>query len=479
MIIDTRRVREGRTAALWSVQEFGSAKLGNKARTARLVAMGAQAVQSPGGLVNAVFSNEAEREGAYRFLENDKVRVSQITAAASRATLRRLVGEQIVVAPIDGSSLAYSDHDGRRQMGSIGARSKGGRGIKVLTTIGTTLDGIPLGILDQTFWRRSLVRNPVHHQNRPFRQRETRHLVDQMERITRRCVAEGTQSIVWFNGDCETDFKEALEFAVNAPDNIWVSVRNGRDRKIVDEVAPEGRMLWDAVEGLPRRGSYKVQVTAGENRSERVARMRVRAGHVTLLLRKRSNNNRDAKAPVRVGVVWAMETGTIPMGEEPLEWLILTTAPIETVDDVLRVIHAYALRWRVEDFHKAWKTGCKIEESQLGNINNIMRWAALMASVAIRIERIKHLGRNEPDAPAAKEFSAEEIEAASLLADPGTPLEQATVTMERMVTWIAKVGGYVAGRGRPPPGVKVLARGLLRVQDVAFALRAKKARRQT
>lgn len=479
MLINRVSCEVAEAAALWGVEEFGTAKLGNALRTDRLVAIGARAVLQPHGLITSVFARGAQREGCYRFMENPNVLPSAITTAAARGCLRRMRGEQIVVAPIDGSSLSYLDPEGRRDMGSIGPRSKKGRGIKVLTTIATTMDGVPLGLLGQTFWRRSLLRNPVHHQNRPFATRETSNWVEQMGRITRLSVDEQTQSIIWFNGDSEADFKEALEFGVNAPPNVWLTVRNAANRRVVKEADDDCLKLWDAVGKLPRRGRYKLDVPPGEGRSQRTASMHVRAGYVTLLLRKRSSNNSGDKQPVRVGVVWAVEKGTTPKGEEPIEWLLLTTAPVDTVDDVLRVIHAYSLRWRVEDFHKAWKTGCKIEESQLEDITNVMRWAAIMASVAIRIERLKHLGRNHPELPAKTEFAAEEIEAARLLADPQTVDRNVEPTMDTMVKWVAQIGGYVSYRGRPPPGTKVLTRGYLRLQVVAEALRAQSARRQT
>src|SRR5690606_6509071 len=109
------------------------------------------------------------------------------------------------------------------------------------------------------------------------------------------------------------------------------------------------------------------------------------------------------------------EVTRVPHGQEPICWILLTTHPLESLADCLLVIRSYTCRWRVEEFHKAWKSGlCDVESSQLRSYAAIQRWASILAAVAARAERLKRLSRETPDVDALTEFSQDEIDATIL-----------------------------------------------------------------
>ncbi len=166
-----------------------------------------------------------------------------------------------------------------------------------------------------------------------------------------------------------------------------------------------------------------------------------------------------------------------PTGAERLEWFLLTTYPVNSLDDALRVARGYTLRWRVEEFHKTWKSGaCSIETSQLRTCENLKRWATLLAAVAARIERFKYVGRNHPDTPATEIASREEIDAAIILTKQATKQSKWEVGQQmnagEFVLLVANLGGYTGKSSGGPPGSIVLKRGLEQVVPAAAALRA-------
>src|SRR5688572_29694450 len=112
----------------WAAQEFGQARLGDARRTRRLVSMGAQALATPGGKLTEVFSESAEREGAYRFVENEDIEVQEIADAAHRATVRRCFGAPLAWVPIDQTSLNLTDDKRQKGLGAVGTHQKGARG---------------------------------------------------------------------------------------------------------------------------------------------------------------------------------------------------------------------------------------------------------------------------------------------------------------------------------------------------------------
>jgi len=171
-----------------------------------------------------------------------------------------------------------------------------------------------------------------------------------------------------------------------------------------------------------------------------------------------------------VNVVWAREEGTTPGGEEPIDWLLYTNHPVEDLDDARLVIRSYSYRWRVEDCHRAWKRGrCNVEATKLRSYAAVKRWAIILIVVAARIERLKHLSRTTPNAPASIELSEFEIRALIALKYEDKPFD-GPLTIGRAVTILAEFGGWANKYSGKPPGAVVLGRGLEYVEPAARLL---------
>ncbi len=173
--------------------------------------------------------------------------------------------------------------------------------------------------------------------------------------------------------------------------------------------------------------------------------------------------------------VWVREEGTTPVSEEPLDWLLYTNQRADDEPSARLIVEGYAKRWRIEDFHKTWKTGaCNTERMQLRSAEAAKKWATILAAVATRIERLKHLARNRPDEPATVELSADEIRVLVALA-PGirkraesAPTVALSILAEA-TNWIARLGGYTrqilgrsAGSHHPASRPGEVARGSCR-----------------
>ena len=203
--------------------------------------------------------------------------------------------------------------------------------------------------------------------------------------------------------------------------------------------------------------------------------LRHRATEVTLDLRDKTTDRRYA-ATFRV--VCAREDGTCPAGETPLEWLLLTTYPVATFADACLVLFGYACRWRIEEFHLAWKRGvCHVEDTQLRTRDRRIKWALLLAAVAVRTVRLTYLARTQPTRPATQELSATEIEAMRDLRPRRVLSPTAQLALAEAMLWIACLGGYTGTASGGPPGMITIGRGLRRVLEVAQAAHGRAARR--
>jgi hypothetical protein len=179
---------------------------------------------------------------------------------------------------------------------------------------------------------------------------------------------------------------------------------------------------------------------------------------------------------LEVNVVQVVERGTTPAGEKPIEWTLLTNRKIERIQDMYDVIDGYSMRWRIEELHRSWKSGaCRVEETQLRSTDAVIKWATILTAVAVRIERIKKLAREEPLRPATDEFTPTEIRAAALLryGKAGKARLRAAPSISEVTTWIAEIGGYTGPKSSGgPPGAITIARGLKDVRAAAKALAA-------
>ena len=74
--------------------------------------------------------------------------------------------------------------------------------------------------------------------------------------------------------------------------------------------------------------------------------------------------------------------GRLPGDGTDVSWLLLTSLPIGTVEEVLKVVEYYVARWAVEVYFRTWKTGCRVEVIQLETQARLKNCLALYAIIA-------------------------------------------------------------------------------------------------
>jgi hypothetical protein len=452
-----------------SCEEFGHAELGDRRRNARLLSMGAGAFENPSGRVAAVFKVDREREGAYDFLESDLVDAEDIMASVAKATAVRANGLPFVFVAVDGTSISVADRARTRDFGNVGSDSHGSRGLKLIDALAVDPSGTPVGCLALTFWRRDakrkvLARDTYARKTRPLEQKETRFWLETVEAA--KSVLDEHHLRGWFQIDREGDSRDIL-MALRDTGHWW-TVRGNQDRSIDLEGGTKD-MLRAQMAERPVAGQYSLDVAARPARLGRSALMVVRVAEVVLRLR---DPHTARITRFTVNVVWAREEGTTPPKEDPLDWLLFTNHPIATFDDAQQVIHGYTQRWRVEDFHKTLKSAdCDVESTQLESFDAVRRWATILAPVATRIERLKHLSRNDAtrNLPATVELTQLEVRAMKLLKF-GDDSDGRTPTIAEAVAWLAEFGGFTHKYSGKPPGATVLARGLAYLRPAARML---------
>jgi len=452
--------------AEWAREEFGHARLGHALRVRALVRTAAGCAKRPGGKVTSVFKRSADRESAYRLVENESVDAEAVMTAAHQAAARRCAGARFVYVPVDKTSLNVTDLAEKKGFGMIGTSSAKAQGLNVLTALAITPDGVPQGIAHQRYWARPRKTKSSRRVRKttPLGQRESRLWEGAMADVANTFAAVENGGRPWFQIDREGDVSGALEWAVTG--GHLLTVRAQSNRRLA-EAGKRRTYVRDLLEALPALGVRQVHKSARPGQSERIADVEVRAATVQLDIPIDESHKR--RRVLSMNVVLVSEPSP-PDGEEPLDWLLFTTAPVDSFEHAVSVVTGYSQRWRIEEFHRAWKSGtCNVEDSQTRSSTHLIRWAVVLASVAVRVIRLAYLARAQPTASAALEFSDDEILAIKMVVAPRDP--PTDPTLGTVVGWLASIGGYPGLKSAGgPPGFIVLSRGLEYIQPMVAAL---------
>jgi hypothetical protein len=455
----------------WVREEFVELEVPDARLKPRILRMASRAMERGGGRISDVFVNAAERQGAYDLLEGGRVSGEAIVAAMGAACVERSADEEFVFVPIDGSSIQVVDRDRSTDLGLVGTYTNNARGLQVVNALAVSMRGVPLGVCAQTWWARPTKRRKRGRSTyRPVHERESRYVVQTIQDVAGRF--EGSDCSPWMVIDRGGDGTVIIDELVQC--GARFTVRSSWNRRVRCGGSPTYLREWLAGQSVQLH--YDVNVTAGHNRTARTAHVTVRTATVELNV---THDWRAKRANPTLNVVWVREMRP-PRGEKPLDWMLYTNAPITTPRDILQVVRSYTMRWRIEDFHKTWKSGhCDVESTQLRSVRAVKTWATLLAAVAARIERLRHLARAEPDAPASVELSELEIEALKRLKrqqkKKTETVGEGVPTIALAVRWLADLGGFTGKSAGGPPGATTIGRGL---EDVAVAARLLKSLRE-
>lgn len=208
----------------------------------------------------------------------------------------------------------------------------------------------------------------------------------------------------------------------------------------------------------PKKSKQK----ARPGRPERVAQVALRFATVEL---KPPQDHQD-KAPLSLQLVHLREEEP-PEGQTRLEWFLLTTLPVTTIEQATRCVEWYKLRWRIEDWHRVLKSGFRIEERSHRSAVRLERAITIDAVLAWRIMLMTLLGRESPSLPAEILFSELEIDVLTIYAQKKKL--PAPDTLGAAVTIVAKMGGYLNRASDPDPGHQVIWRGQAKLQAMCEA----------
>jgi len=450
---------EGLDSTHWAQHEFGHAPLGDRRLSRRLVESARRQAEDPMRAFTGVAKNDwAAVKGYYRLIDqpaDSEVTPQSILRPHRARTVRRMQAQPAVLCIQDGTDVKYPTRPQCSGLGVIGTNQTGAqtRGLHLHSTLAVSTEGLPLGVLRAQFDapqpRKGSRSAPEREAKKSFRWIEG---LRDCASLARELPHTRLISVM----DREADFFELFVEQRRAP-GVELLVRAKHDRRLSEqhklfetlrESPEQGRMslLVKRQSARPKSSKHKVRAA----RSERIAQVALRYRHVELT--SSAAEHKDT-APLGVWVVHVREEQP-PSASKPIEWFLLTTLPITSPEQAEQVLAWYCLRWRIEDWHRVLKTGCRIEQLGHESAERLERAIAIRLVIAWRVMLMTLLGREAPELPAELLFS--ELEITVLGAFAKTRRLPPPANLGEAVKMVARLGGYLARTRDPPPGHQLM-----------------------
>ncbi|NQT19235.1 MAG: IS4 family transposase [Planctomycetes bacterium] len=467
----------------WAAEEFADVDLGDQRLNARLARICESFSESPESPINQACEDWAETKAAYRFFQNKKADVREILAAHRRKTVARASRHETVLAIQDTSYCVYSSHPKTEGLGRMSLK-KGknvekiySNGLVMHTCLAVTTGGLPLGLLAQKIFARKL---------RPEKQRRSaagRHVQDVLpveEKETYRWLetlmtAEGAVGDTRMVTVCdrEADFYDLFKLSDQMGARVLVRASADRTVNRRSRYAEKGvGKLWDHLRSQPGAGSFTVDIPK-KNKTKHSKARDARSATVTVRFapflmnppRNHPKHGCEELPDIDMSAVYVVEPKP-PADEDPLEWMLLTNLPVKSLDEAREKVRWYCLRWRIEMYFKVLKSGLKVEACRLAHAERLMRYLTVMSIVAWRLFMITIMARTDPTTPCTALLADHEWRVLFLRVNRNQKLPESVPTIAEAVTWVARLGGFLARDGDGPPGTVTLWRGWKRLADL-------------
>lgn len=326
------------------------------------------------------------------------------------------------------------------------------------SSLAVTEEGLPLGLAAVKFWNRDKFKGTAQLKRKINPTRvpiETKESIRWLDNLRQSISLLGQPDRCVHVGDREGDIYELYCLAKDLGTYFVV-------RTVVDRLAGNGNhTVKIKMRNTPSAGTHIIEVRVDDDTVEQV--------NVNIQykrLRVCPPIGKQKRYPsLDLTVIHASEVGA-PSGRKPILWKLVTDLDVRNLAEAIEKIRWYAMRWKIEVFHKILKSGCRAEDAKLRTADRLANLAALFCIVSWRVMWMTMIARTDPKADPALVFTPAEIVILDrLIATSGNRGAKAG-TLQFYLTKLARLGGYLARTSDPPPGNTMVWRGLRRLVDI-------------
>jgi hypothetical protein len=446
----------------WIEEEMAGCHFGDQRLKPRAATVVGQIFGKMGESIPAACQDSANTKAAYRFFDNESVSEEQILSGHFQATKERIAASDEPVLYLHDTT----EHCFKREAGVMGRDGKRNkitaRRILMHSSLAITPEGQPLGVAAIKFWERDAVpkkrrKKRTLYDNVPIEEKKSFRWLENLREATARSSDPAASVHI---GDRESDIYELFSLADELGTHFLV--RSSSERL----TQKEGVTISEEMQNAPVNGVHAVKFR-DSNGAKHEALLEIKFREIEVPPPK---TKQSRYSPLVLTVIYAVEKAA-PGGREPIVWKLLTSLPVRTLAEAIEKLKWYAMRWKIEVFHKVLKSGCRTEESELRTADRLTNFIAICCIVAWRVFWLTMIRRTAPDAPASVALTDTEQNLLDRLFPDPSPREGPR-TISDYVLKIAKLGGYLARVKDRPPGNQVIWRGLRRLADIEIGFLA-------
>jgi hypothetical protein len=452
----------------WIGSELARCKFQDERHGKRLRKLLEQLSDKIGGSIPLACQDWANTKAAYRFFSNDRVSEREILAGHFQATRDRLAATDALMLVLHDTT-EFTFH--RSEVGSVGIlhksymrKNKRGRplhytvcGILMHSSLAVTTEGLPLGLTAVKFWTRdefkgcNALKKKINPTRVPIEEKESYRWLENVKETT--ALFEEPQRCVHI-GDRESDIYELFCIAQQAGTHFLL-------RTCVDRLAGDGdHTIADEMKEVRVQGLHRIQVRDKKGEiAEAILEIRYRRIRVLPPIGKQKQY-----PELELTVLHAQERGT-PKDREKIDWKLITDLPVQSRADAIEKLEWYAMRWKIETFHKILKSGCKVEDSRLRTAERLVNLVAVFCVLSWRVFWMTMINRTKPEVSPEVAFTELELWLLDELVQDNAN-QHPHKSLTAYLTKLARLGGYLARAHDPPPGNTVMWRGLSRLTDI-------------
>jgi len=455
----------------WIEQELAACRLPDARLERRLQQLVEQMAAGLGRSIPLACQDWAATKAAYRFFSNDRICEEQILAGHFQATRERLPqGEEPVLVLHDTTEFTYQREDeaavGLVSKGSVRKDQQGHPvyfttcGVCLHSSLAVTPEGLPLGLTAARFWSRKAfkgrqARRKAH--NAPIEEKES---VRWLENLRASSGLLGQPGHIVHVADQESDIFDLFGVAQQLGTHFLVRTR-------ADRLADGGPLtVAEAVAQNPCQGLYRVRVR-NRKREPCEALLEVRYRHLSIQTPK----GKQKRYPAQTVTVIEAREQQIPPDRDRIDWKLVTDLQVGSLDAAIEKVQWYALRWKIETFHKILKSGCRAEQARLRTTARLTNLLAVFCILAWRVFWLTMTNRIAPDAQPELVFTKLELRILDqLVNNKSAPQPRRQPVLSPYLIKLARLGGYLARNSDPPPGNETIWRGLTRLIDIQLGV---------
>ncbi len=445
--------------------ELAGIDLGDKRLNRRSVKILETLAAQPQASTNAACQGWKETVAAYRLYDHAEVSPQKILAPHQQATRARIRQQPVTLIVQDTTEFDFTAHPPR----DARCLDKSYRfGLYDHTSLAVTPEQVCLGVVGQQQFDRSAesLGKTDERASLPIEEKESYRWLQGYRLacdIARDCPDTQIVSVADAEADIYDIFVEAQQQEHAA--DFLIRAKEDRATPERDEEAGPAvyRKVRDEVQASPVRIRQTIALAQTPQRKAREAELEIRALRVTV----KPPHARSYLPQVTYNVVSVEEVGGPGDGTD-VSWLLVTTLPIDTDEQILTVLAYYLARWIIEVYFRVLKTGCTVEQIQLETMHRLKNCLAFYKIIAWRVLYLTYLNRACPDMPCDAVFADDEWQSVWQVVNKEPP-PKTPPRLDVFVKLLAHLGGYNNRPKEPPPGPQVLWMGLRRMIDFTIS----------